>query len=236
MTERFRLAPNGRTVARAGSSQGDLYPADRADVSGSRTTTARAQHLLARAVQPLAGVVCAALGVSLASCGAASSAMSGRPASVAAAPAASSAATPTPVPSRSVTTRPPVPLQSPASFDGRVEASVVRTASVVSEGSGPGEIAGAPAVAVTLRLTNSTSRTLPLDAVIVNATYGPDATPASPVDGKPALPFRGSVGAGRSATGVYVFAIPKTSRRSVAFSISYRPGGDVVVLRGAVRE
>jgi hypothetical protein len=138
------------------------------------------------------------------------------------------------VPSLPVHTKSPVAIGSTASFGGGVTAKVIKAEAVQSSGSGPGEFTGQPAVAFTIRLTNSSAKPLSLSTVVVNASYGRDATPAVPDDGKTSHPMSGQLMPGQSASGVYVFLIPTEERKRVAVSVSYAARTPTVVFTGDV--
>src|SRR3712207_9591951 len=79
---------------------------------------------------------------------------------------------------------------------------------------GPGNIAG-PALRVTVRVENGTAEPVALGGVAVNLAYGPDRTPASPLDDSSRRPFATMVEPGQSAEGVYVFTVPRSEERRV---------------------
>lgn len=123
------------------------------------------------------------------------------------------------------------PLRSTATFDPAVTVHVASIKAVTVKGRGPGELSG-PAVAVTLVLVNGTSK--PLDATnsVVTATYGASRTPAVDSSSSPSNPWRGTVAAGGTSSGTYVFLVPDKQRRSVQLTISYDPTKPVVLLQG----
>ncbi len=131
-------------------------------------------------------------------------------------------------------TQPPVAPQSTGNFGDGVTVKITKIAAVKSAGSGPGEIAGAPSVAMTITLANGTSTSIPLDSVAVTATYGSAATPASPSDGSPSAPFTGTVAARQTASGTYVFTIPVDQRGNVTVSMSYTANQPTVLFHGSV--
>lgn len=130
--------------------------------------------------------------------------------------------------------RPPVPVRSAADFGNKVAVQVVKVVDVTSSGTGPGQISGQPSVALTLQLRNDSATAITVDNAIVNASYAPDSTPASAVDGPPAQPFRGSVPPAGVTSGVYVFALPPEARRQVSISVSYSADQPVVVFTGSL--
>lgn len=129
---------------------------------------------------------------------------------------------------------PPVPLDRPADAGQGVTVSLVRTVSVETQGVGPGESAGEPAVAVTLRVQNDSAQPLDLGSTVVSLATGPEATPGRFSQGPPARAFSGSVAAGASAEGVYVFALPPGERGDVVLDVSLVPERPVVRLTGSL--
>jgi hypothetical protein len=204
----------------------------------------------------------AALFLGTAACGSSSKKATPKPSVTSASPSATPSATPSPsatpkasptsaaptsapastvppsalvtVPPVQVRTQPPVPPQSTGNFGDGVTVKIAKIAAVKSAGSGPGEIAGAPSVAMTITLANGTAQPVSLQSVAVTATYGSAQTPASPSDGSPAAPFTGSVAAHQTATGTYVFTIPVDQRGNVTVSMSYTASQPTVLFHGAV--
>ncbi len=141
------------------------------------------------------------------------------------------------MPSVAVTTAAPVAPTATATASspaGRVLVSIAGVRSVTTAGRGPGEVAGAPAIAVTLAIRNDTARALDLGQVSVTAAYGAAATPASGSDGVPARPMTGSLRTGASATGTYVFRVPTAQRGRVDLAVSYLAGQPIILFRGRV--
>jgi hypothetical protein len=85
---------------------------------------------------------------------------------------------------------------------------------------------------VTVRIVNGTGAPLSLDAVAVDVTYGPGATPASPLDDPSAAPFTGTAGPGESATGIYVFTVPEDRRDALTVAVGYQAGAPYLVFTG----
>lgn len=126
---------------------------------------------------------------------------------------------------------PAVPLDQPVEQAG-ITGSLVSVEAVDGQATGPGDIAG-PALMVTVRLVNGTADDVPLDGVSVNLSTGADRTPASPLGDPRREPFAGTLAAGESAEGVYVFRAPAGDRVDV--EVGYRPGQPIAVFSGAVR-
>ena len=98
---------------------------------------------------------------------------------------------------------------------------------------GIGEVGG-PALLFSIEIVNGTDQALQLDYVVVNTSYGPQATPAIPLFGDPhSSPFQGSVAPGGSARGVYVFRVSPEDRADVSVSVSHESLSPVVVFRGS---
>ena len=118
----------------------------------------------------------------------------------------------------------------PASFGDEITATRVSSKQTEATGSGVGEVSG-PAVAVTIKVTNRSSKSLNLATVVVNAYYGKKSTPASPVESaKGQEPFTGILRAGKSATATYVFSVPKGSSDDLLVTLSKGTDASVVVL------
>lgn len=146
-----------------------------------------------------------------------------------------SAEAPTPTATASASGKAPAPVTAPlngtASPTGSVSVSVPKVESVTGKPEGVGEIAG-PALRFTLRLDNDTSKAIALGSVVVNAYYGADETPAPSLSGPGAKPFGSTVAAGKTATGVYVFSVPKKGRSDVTVEFSYSTDVSTVVFSG----
>ncbi len=98
---------------------------------------------------------------------------------------------------------------------------------------GPGNIAG-PALRVTVRVENGTAEPVALGGVAVNLAYGPDRTPASPLDDPSQHPFATMVEPGQSAEGVYVFTVPADARDQVHIEVGYEAGAPLLQFTGPV--
>ncbi|WP_353648550.1 hypothetical protein ABLG96_17200 [Nakamurella sp. A5-74] len=128
------------------------------------------------------------------------------------------------------TTAPSRQLTQTAEFGGKVTAQIVSLKAVTGVANGPGEIAG-PALSVTLRVTNGSTKAIVLDGVgvtLTDSTGGPTSTLAGP----PSAPFTGTLAAGDNATGSYVFTIAADKRRPIKLSLSYSTEAPTVVFAG----
>ncbi|MGY1727479.1 hypothetical protein ACI79J_10960 [Geodermatophilus sp. SYSU D01062] len=126
----------------------------------------------------------------------------------------------------------PVGFDDEAAVGNGVTATVEGLEAVEGSAEGPGQVAG-PAVRVTVRIVNGTDAPVSLDAVAVDMTHGPDATPASPLDDVSAAPFSGTVEPGGSAAGVYVFTVPEDDRDAVTVAVGYQAGAPYLVFAGS---
>lgn len=137
------------------------------------------------------------------------------------------------VPAVKTRTLPPVPIHSTAAFGGGVSARVTRVAEQKQTDQGPGVIAGAPAVAFTLRFANNSEKSISVNTVNVTATYG-HSSPAVPANMSSNQPLRNDIKPGATATGVYAFVIPRADREKVALAVWYAQGKPTVVFSGSV--
>ena len=124
------------------------------------------------------------------------------------------------VPARTRQTLPPVKPSTPVNVGPGARTVLVTSQSVTVAGRGPGELSG-PGVALTLQVTNGTGRALDLRTVTVSASVTGQEASAS--DAGPSRPFAGTLAAGRTATGVYVFVLPAGARRPIAVEVSLAP-------------
>lgn len=154
----------------------------------------------------------------------------------------SPATTPVPQPSdggiktrvapKKVVTRPAVPVNRPAEVERDLTVRIERTEAIEAKAILPGEVAG-PAVVIDLVADNKTSAPVDLSTVVVECTDASGA-PCNRISSDPAAPFAGSVAAGATATGRYVFVIPKDQRGSVSLVVTLTGDRPVVVFRGKV--
>ncbi|MDN4597108.1 hypothetical protein [Leifsonia virtsii] len=93
-----------------------------------------------------------------------------------------------------------------------------------------GEVAG-PAIKVRLELTNPGSSDVALSQLAVNAYYGSDsAVPATELtDG--AQPLLGTLKAGETRTGVYVFSVPDGKSGSAVITVTDAAGTPITVFK-----
>lgn len=121
-----------------------------------------------------------------------------------------------------------------AASDHGVTAHLDTVKSTKGVAGAPGEVSG-PAVLVKVTLRNTSGSAVDLSAASVTLTYGDDDTPGSPyltMDDVSSLPA--SVGAGRSVSGTYVFAVPKADQEDVAIHVAISTDEPVIVFAGHV--
>jgi hypothetical protein len=145
--------------------------------------------------------------------------------------------TPTPTgPTEDVDELPPampaVGLEESAAVGNGITAAVSAVEAIDGTAVGPGNIGG-PALRVTVRIDNGTAEPVALGGVAVDLAYGSELTPASPLDDPSQDPFAGTVPAGGSAEGVYVFTVPADARASVTLSVGYQAGAPFLVFTGS---
>ncbi len=141
-----------------------------------------------------------------------------------------------PVPSvPPVVTKSPKPI--PARFeddvvlDNGVAVEVTDIEAVKGEARGPGQVAG-PALRFTITVSNQSKKTIDLDLAIVTAYSGRRDDPAIDLAGPGASPLPAKLKAGATASGKYVFAIPKKQRGRVRVDFSYTIDQSRVIFRG----
>ena len=123
-------------------------------------------------------------------------------------------------------------IDQPADIVTGVSARVTKIEAVSGVANGPGEIAG-PALRVTVEVTNSAEAPFDLSAAIVNLYYGKARTPASMLSGPGVRSFPASVSPGASATGSFVFNVPKAGRGTIQVEFRGSPDASVAIFEGA---
>jgi hypothetical protein len=127
----------------------------------------------------------------------------------------------------------PVDLNGTADLGNGITAAVKDLQAVQGEAQGIGEIAG-PALKFTLTVSNGTDQAVSLTDAVVNVTYGPEDTPASPLSGPGPVAFPASVDAKGSAAGTFIFAIPAESRDNVKILLNYSVAAPIAAFTGPV--
>jgi hypothetical protein len=128
---------------------------------------------------------------------------------------------------------PEVALDSPAAVGNGVVATLPAIEAIEGAATGPGNVNG-PALRVTVRIANGTDGPVSLDGVATNLSYGPDRTPASPLDDPSEQPFSGTLAAGDQAEAVYVFSVPADVRDVVTVEVGYTAGAPLLLFTGPV--
>jgi len=136
------------------------------------------------------------------------------------------------VPARRITTLPAASLSGTARYGGGITGTIERVAAVHATARQPGEVAG-PAVAITFRLVNGSTRAISLDAVVTNV-FDSAGTPGNSMSAPPADPLHGQLAAGKSAVGVYLFTLSAQHRDPVTVTISYSANAPVARFVGAL--
>lgn len=123
----------------------------------------------------------------------------------------------------------PVAEGTPASLGGDVTVTLVDSETLDVGAQVPGETAG-PAVAATLEVRNGSDGPFDLSSLAVTASYG-DGTPAIGNRSEPAHDLSGSIEAGATASGVYVFRAPQKQADSVIIEVQSADRPNVVRFR-----
>ncbi|MFC4628804.1 hypothetical protein ACFO6V_11205 [Promicromonospora alba] len=126
----------------------------------------------------------------------------------------------------------PVPFGDEVTPQRGVTVAVPKVEEVTGEANTPGEVGG-PALRFTVDVTNGTGKTLDLRTVVVNAYYGPDRTPASPLLKPGGKAFESEVGDGDTARGVFVFNVPAEFQDKVELEIDPRIDAPIAIFTGA---
>lgn len=126
----------------------------------------------------------------------------------------------------------PVPFDAEVTPEPGMTVTVPSVEKVTGEANLPGEVGG-PALRFTVELTNGTGKTLDLRTVVVNAYYGPDRTPATPLLEPGGRAFEAEVAADGSAEGKFVFTVPPDLQGQVELEIDPGVGAPIVIFSGA---
>ncbi len=125
---------------------------------------------------------------------------------------------------------------APVKYSDGVSLSIVRMTARVEKGKGPGVFPGRRYTAISLSLTNGSSRVIDLNQVVVTTTYGSPARLAAPVyEDSEAKDFSGTVKPGASATASYMFAIPTNQKASVTTMVDFDNQHFAATFTGAAR-
>jgi hypothetical protein len=113
---------------------------------------------------------------------------------------------------------PVVKVGKVAKLSADVEVYVGKVRELKVKAEHPGEIAG-PAAAVQISVTNKASTPFSLTGLAVTASYGKNL-PGDETSSGPSKPLTGSLAAGKSARGVYVFMVPTKDASSLHLEVS----------------
>ena len=112
----------------------------------------------------------------------------------------------------------PVKLDKPSKTGTGLTAKLTTIKAIDAKAQLPGEIAG-PALALTVEVTNTGAKAADLSAVVVTVLDSEEA-PGGEMTSAPAKPLKGKLGAGKTASGVYVFTVDKNKRNPVTVTVS----------------
>lgn len=125
----------------------------------------------------------------------------------------------------------PVPSTEDVVVADRVRVRIQSLRITRAEAKGPGEIAGR-ALAVTVRLHNTSDRPFPLAGAAVTALDADEAPLAVLVSPKAVAPFAGRVPARGHRDATYLFQLPQEHPTPITVNVSPAPGLPVAVLVG----
>jgi hypothetical protein len=126
----------------------------------------------------------------------------------------------------------PAPFDAAATPEPGVTVTVPSVDEVTGEANVPGEVGG-PALRFAVELTNGTGKVLDLRTVVVNAYYGPDRTPATPLLKPGGKAFGPEVAADEEARGAFVFSVPPEFQDQVELEVDAGVGKAIVIFAGA---
>jgi hypothetical protein len=109
-----------------------------------------------------------------------------------------------------------------------VTVKVTKIEHVEGKANGPGEIAG-PAVRLNVHVANGSPKQLSMELALVNVYYGKARTPAASLSGPRADPLAGSIDPGGSASGRYVFGVPRSKQDQLTVEFSYTTDAPTVI-------
>ncbi|MFD2797251.1 hypothetical protein ACFS27_27075 [Promicromonospora vindobonensis] len=126
----------------------------------------------------------------------------------------------------------PAPFGTEVTPEPGVSVTVPSVKEVTGEANVPGEVGG-PALRFAVELTNGTGKVLDLRTVVVNAYYGPDRTPATPLLKPGGKAFEPEVAVGGSAGGAFVFSVPTEFQDQVELEVDAGVGKAIAIFTGA---
>lgn len=148
------------------------------------------------------------------------------PAPTPAPPSAPRAGEPAPPPER-----PAVPFTKSSAPVAGVVFGVDRLQAVTGIAQGPGEVGG-PSLRFELTVRNDTASAVSLGSTVVNVYFGPEEAPATELRKPGGIALPPSVAPGRTARGVFIFAVPEESRDQVRITADYTAGAPIAVFEG----
>ncbi|MFP3466536.1 hypothetical protein [Leifsonia sp. SIMBA_070] len=128
--------------------------------------------------------------------------------------------------------REPVALNSKTTVDNAVTVTMSKLESVKGEAQGVGETAG-PSIRFTLDFANAGDAAYATQQIVVNAYFGQDNTPSSPLSGPGVTALPASIPAHSNASATYVFTVPEDQRGSVVITVDYQAGSPAIAFQGA---
>ncbi|EXJ53240.1 MULTISPECIES: DUF4352 domain-containing protein [unclassified Microbacterium] len=231
-------------MSESGSENSSGDDADRADDATARAR--RNRVLIGGAVAVVVAAIAIVIGVMAARTGASDAASptpaatSGAATSPGASPTASvpapsgsgtPASTDAPAPGRE--TLPPVSLDDTAEVPAGPGVRVTSIEAVEGEAVVPGEIAG-PALRVTVEVDNTTADAIDLRTATVTLSYGDPLQPGNPISKPAGAAFPDSVEPGQTASGTFVFEVPKDQRDRVQIAVDLSIDDPIVAFEGSV--
>jgi hypothetical protein len=123
-----------------------------------------------------------------------------------------------------------VPLDRTADLASGTTVRVVKVEKITGEAELPGEVGG-PAISVDISL--KAGQKIDFATAVVNAYYGSDDTPATPLT-KGSAPFVGTLQKGKSAKASYVFRVPEDGLSRVTIELDLSLDQPITLFRGAV--
>lgn len=137
------------------------------------------------------------------------------------------------VPTQEVSSVPEAPIAGEARLKDKVRVRITTVQAIEAKATIPGDVAG-PAVQFDVVVSNGTDQPVPAGNAVVNVS-GRDKSPAVMLVGAPTSPFKGDVGARKTATATYAFRVPKDQRVPIRIEVSIDPSLPVAHFTGNVK-
>ena len=134
------------------------------------------------------------------------------------------------VPAKPEVTRKPVKLDKPSEAGGGVVVRITDVKAIKAKAQLPGEVAG-PAVALTLQVRNGSRQPVDLGSVVVTLLDSDDA-PGIEMSAKPADPLSGTLKAGKTTSGTYVFTVGQQRRNPIKVNVTLAGAAPVLLFTG----